>query len=77
MLYVQKALYVQKLNINKKRMASTVKARRRQGTNSLDITIPTSIVRDEKINVGDIFEVELNKQNNELKLEYKRVYKKK
>ena len=57
-------------------MTFTIKARRRQGTDSLDITIPTSIVRDEKINAGDIFEIELNKQNNELRLEYKRIYKK-
>ena len=55
----------------------TVKARKRQGTNSLDLTIPTKVVKEEKISNGDIFEVNVSKQDNNLKIEYKCVYKKK
>jgi antitoxin component of MazEF toxin-antitoxin module len=58
-------------------MVFTVKARGRQGTNSLDLTIPSKTVKDEKVSIGDIFELNVTKQNNELTLEYKRVYKKK
>jgi len=58
-------------------MAYTVKARKRQGTNSLDITIPTKIVLDEGISAGDVFEVNLSKDYNALSIEYKLIYKQK
>ena len=55
----------------------TVKARKKQGTNSLDLTIPTTIVNSEDISPGDIFRIKLIKDKNILTLEYARVYKKK
>jgi len=58
-------------------MVDTVKARKRQGTNSLDITIPTKIVVSENISAGDIFEVNPSKDGNILSIEYKLVYKQK
>lgn len=57
-------------------MEYTVKARKRQGTKSLDLTIPTSIVKEEKISSGDIFKVKLIKDKDSLTLEYSCLYKK-
>jgi len=37
----------------------TVKARTHHGTDSLDITIPTQVCKDNKINEGDIFSLEV------------------
>ncbi len=54
----------------------TVKARKRQGTNSLDITIPTEVVKANSVDNGDIFEVNVTEEDKKLKLEYKRIYKK-
>ena len=58
-------------------MVDTVKARKRQGTHSLDITIPTKIVVDEKLSAGDIFEVNPSKDGSSLSIEYKLIYKQK
>jgi len=44
-----------------------VKARSRQGTKSLDLTIPVKIATELNINEGDIFSIEATK-NNEGKL---------
>ncbi len=52
----------------------TVKARARRGTKSLEVTIPTKIVRDMGINEGDIFLITTNDRKNELIITYKRVY---
>jgi hypothetical protein len=57
-------------------MEYTVKARKRQGTKSLDLTIPTDIVKEEVISPGDIFKVKLTKDKNSLTLEYSCIYKK-
>ena len=38
-------------------MSKTVKAREHYGTESLDLTIPTSVVNDHHLSPGDIFEV--------------------
>lgn len=54
-------------------MAKTVKARIRHGAESLDLTIPVEIVREENINEGDIFEVQVI-EDDEIILKYKRVY---
>ena len=56
---------------------STVKARKRQGTKSLDLTIPTEIVKEQDISPGDIFKVKLDKEKDTIILEYIRVYKNK
>ncbi len=57
-------------------MEHTVKARKRQGTKSLDLTIPTDIVKEEKVSPGDIFELKSLKEKDSLVLQYSRVYKK-
>ena len=53
----------------------TVKARSRQGTNSLDLTIPVKIVDEAKIKEGDVFTVEKLMGNEGIKLIYSLVYK--
>jgi hypothetical protein len=53
----------------------TVKARSRQGTNSLDLTIPVKIVDEAKIKEGDVFTVEKLMENGGIKLIYCLVYK--
>lgn len=55
----------------------TVKARKRQGTRSLDLTIPTEIVKEQDISPGDIFKVRLDKEKDTIILEYTRIYKNK
>lgn len=54
----------------------TVKGRRRQGTNSLDITIPSKVVKEYKISPGDIFKVETKQMKGKLVIEYVEIYKK-
>ncbi|WP_167879776.1 hypothetical protein [Methanococcoides methylutens] len=53
----------------------TVKARSRQGTKSLDLTIPVKIVEDANIKEGDIFTVEKSKIGENIILTYSLVYK--
>ena len=55
----------------------TVKARRRQGTNSLDLTIPTEIVKEQNVSPGDVFKIKMDKEGSTLTLIYTCVYKKK
>lgn len=52
----------------------TVKARSRSGTNSLELTIPASIVQEFDIESGDIFTIESESNHPELILKYKRVF---
>ena len=53
-----------------------VKARLHHGTKSFDITIPAAIVESFKINEGDIFSVEVNK-NDDIEIVYRRIFKQK
>lgn len=53
---------------------TTVKARSRQGTKSMDLTIPAKVCDELNISPGDIFELTVTKDKNEI-LTYKRVYK--
>ena len=55
----------------------TVKARVHHGTNSLDITIPTKMCRDFKINEGDLFTVEVSSDGDTTVLKYTRVFENK
>lgn len=55
----------------------TVKARSRQGTRSLDLTIPTKIVEEMNIKEGDVFAVEKIVNDREITLKYNLVYKQK
>lgn len=55
-----------------------VKSRERQGTNSLDLTLPAEIKKEYSINGGDLFKVTVSKsENNELIIKYTLVYKNK
>lgn len=58
----------------KMNMSKTVKAREHYGANSLDLTIPSEIVREHDVSPGDIFEIEVDPDDGELVLSYTRVY---
>ena len=58
-------------------MAKTVKARKHNGANSLDLTIPVDFVKQHHIESGEIFEHIVHWNNSELMLIYKKVYGKK
>jgi len=55
-------------------MGKTVKAREHHGANSLDLTIPSDVVREYKVSPGDVFEIE-HEGDNEVVLKFRRVYK--
>jgi hypothetical protein len=52
-----------------------VKTRERQGTSSLDLTLPTNIKKRHNIKSGDVFKVDSFKENGELKIIYTLIYK--
>lgn len=54
----------------------TVKARSRQGTKSMDLTIPAKLREELDIYPGDIFEISFERDEED-KIIYKRVYKNK
>ena len=56
-------------------MSLTVKARRKYGANSLDLTIPASLCRNHEIHVGDIFEVSSEVSDGKVVIKYLKVYK--
>ena len=51
-----------------------VKSRLHYGSNSLDLTIPSDVVKSFKINPGDVFRLVTKNENNTLVLRYERVY---
>ena len=53
---------------------TTVKARARQGTKSMDLTIPAKVCEELNISPGDIFELTVKKDAEDV-FTYKRVYK--
>ena len=55
----------------------TVKARVHYGTDSLDLTIPTQICKDNKIRDGDVFSVDVSSDNEIITLKYKRIFENK
>ncbi|RAP48143.1 MAG: hypothetical protein BZ135_01045 [Methanosphaera sp. rholeuAM6] len=55
----------------------TVKARQRQGTNSIDLTLPADISKEFSITRGDIFKIDTVYEDNILKLEYTLIYQNK
>lgn len=57
--------------------SNIVKARGRQGTQSLDLTIPVKISKEYDINAGDLFKIEINKKGDKIELIYKLIYKNK
>ena len=52
----------------------TVKARQRQGTKSIDLTLPADISKEYSISMGDIFKIDPVFENDTLKLEYTLIY---
>ena len=55
-----------------------VKSRERQGTNSLDLTLPAEIKKEYSINGGDLFKVTVSEnEDKELVIKYTLVYKNK
>lgn len=53
-----------------------LRARKRQGSNSLELTVPARICRDFDIQHGDVFEISSVQEKGEVKLTYRRVYRK-
>jgi len=51
-----------------------VKARLHHGSNSLDLTIPSDVVKSLKINPGDVFRLVAMSERDKLVLQYERVY---
>lgn len=54
-----------------------VKVRGRQGTKSLDITIPAKLSEEFNINAGDLFKVNIMSDNNVITIKYELIYKNK
>ena len=52
----------------------TVKARKRHGSNSIDLTLPAGISKEYSINPGDIFKIIPDMENGTLTLTYKLIY---
>ncbi|OKY79094.1 MAG: hypothetical protein BTN85_1600 [Candidatus Methanohalarchaeum thermophilum] len=55
-------------------MTKTVKARKHTNAASLEVTVPAEIVKNNKLNDGDIFKVELKEKDNKMVLEYERIF---
>lgn len=53
----------------------TVKARERHGSNSLDLTLPSSIIKEFSLNKGDIYKVETIEDKGEFKVVYTLIFK--
>lgn len=54
-----------------------VKARRHYGSESLNLTIPAEVRRELEINIGDVFVVEHEHDEDALILKYRRILKNK
>lgn len=55
----------------------TIKARERQGTKSLDLTLPVDIIKEYNLNVGDIYKIKVDNENQKIKIIYELVYENK
>ncbi len=52
----------------------TVRARERQGANSLDLTLPAKVVKKYGVDAGDVFALEVKEVDGRLVVCYTRVY---
>ncbi len=52
-----------------------VKSRFHHGSTTLDLTIPSDVVKTKEINPGDIFRLTTKEEKGNLVLQYERVYK--
>jgi hypothetical protein len=57
-----------------KEKESIVKARMHHGTNSMDLTIPSTIVKNLNIKEGDLFKINTKNEDKKIILEYERIY---
>ena len=55
----------------------TVKARVHYGTESLDLTIPTQICKENKIKDGAIFSIDVSHESEKIVLKYTRIFENK
>ena len=55
-------------------LENTVKSRLHHGSNSLDLTIPSEVVKTFRINPGDVFRLVAKTEKNSVILQYERVY---
>lgn len=56
-------------------MTHAIKARSRQGTKSLDLTIPVKVTKEMNIKEGDVFVVQACKnEDGKLEITYTRIY---
>ena len=53
---------------------NTVKSRLHHGSNSLDLTIPSDVVKSFRINPGDVFRLVAKTEKDSVILQYERVY---
>ncbi len=53
---------------------NTVKSRLHHGSTSLDLTIPSNVVKSFKINPGDVFRLVAKTERDTVILQYERVY---
>jgi hypothetical protein len=56
--------------------AQIVRARKHQGSSSLDLTVPSKVCGDYDVQQGDVFEVDALLDHGDVRLVYKRVYRK-
>lgn len=56
-------------------MGMTVKAREHYGAESLDLTIPTDVVREHDLSPGDVFEITIEGDGEEVVVSYELVHK--
>ena len=55
--------------------SNIVKVRGRQGTKSLDITIPAKLSEEFNIKAGDLFKVNMTNDNDKITIKYELIYK--
>lgn len=65
-VYILRLLFMTKL---------TVKARERHGSNSLDLTLPASIIKEFSLNKGDLYKVEAIDDNGTFKIVYSLIFR--
>ena len=53
----------------------TVKARERHGSTSLDLTLPSRIIKEFSLNKGDLYKVDAMEDDGEFKIVYTLIFK--
>ena len=72
MMYIKYYMYIMQIMYMKKEI---VKVRERQGTSSLELTIPAKIRNEHNISGGDLFKVESFEKRGKVKIVYSLIYK--